>query len=65
MDHQLVVGFIIVVQSWLILRENKIRLEANHVMEEASELINLAAHDVIWSCVFLKVALMQGNLALE
>lgn len=49
MDHQLVVGFIIVVQSWLILRENKIRLEANHVMEEASELINLAAHDDIWS----------------
>lgn len=49
MDHQLVVVFIIVVQSGLILRENEIRLEANHVMQEASELINLTAHDDVWS----------------
>ena len=64
-NHQLVVGFIVVVQTWFILLKNKVGFEADHIMQETSKLVHFAAHDNIWSRVFFKVALVKSNLALE
>ena len=64
-NHQLVVGFIVVMKSWFFLRENKVRFEADHIMEEPSEFVHFAAHNNIWPRVLLKIALMQGNFALK
>lgn len=41
MDHKLVVGVIVVVKTRLVLTQDKVWLEANDVMEEATELIDL------------------------
>ena len=48
MDHQLVVQIIVVVQSWLVLRQDEIGLKANNVVQESSEFVNFAAHDNVW-----------------
>ena len=41
MNHHLIIGVIIIVQAWLILAEDEVGLKADHIIEEATELVDL------------------------
>jgi len=49
MDHQGIVIFIIIMQTRLLLRENKVRLKANNIVQEAAELVNFATNNDVRS----------------
>ena len=49
MDHQQPVRVIVVVQSGLVLREDEVWLEADNIVQESSELVDLTLDDDIWS----------------
>lgn len=65
MDHELVVGVIVVVKTRLVLTQDKVWLKANDVMEEATELIDLRLNDNVGARVLFKVALVLDDLLLE
>lgn len=65
MDHHLVVGVIVVVQAWFVLAQDKIRLEADYVVEEAAELVNFRTHSDIGARVLNQIHLKIGNLFLQ
>ena len=58
MDHHLIVWCIVVVETRLLLRQNEVRFEADHVVQEASELVYLASHDNVWPTVLFKIILV-------
>ena len=41
MDEERLLLFVIVVKTWLDRREDIVRLERDHIVQEASELVNL------------------------
>ena len=49
MDHQIICLIIVVMQAWLVLSENEVGLEADHVVQEAAELIDFTANDDVRS----------------
>ena len=53
MDHQAVVGVVVVVQAGLVLGQDEIRFETNDVVEESSELINLASDNDVRARILL------------
>ena len=59
MDHQLRIGFVIVMKAWLFLWQNEIGLEADHIVQETAELIDLTAHNYIWPGVVLKISIVH------
>ena len=65
MNHQLAVCVIVVVQARLVLAQDEVRLKADDIVEEATELVNFAAYDNIRARVFFKVALVHFNLLPE
>lgn len=52
-DHQAVVGVVVVVQAGLVLGQDEIRFETNDVVEESSELINLASDNDVRARILL------------
>lgn len=58
MDHHLIVGAVIIVQAWLVLTQNEIRLKADHIVEEPAELVDFRANNDIWARVVGQVSLM-------
>ena len=64
-NHQLAVCVIVVVQARLVLAQDEVRLKADDIVEEATELVNFAAYDNIRARVFFKVALVHFNLLPE
>lgn len=65
MDHQLAVHFVVVVKARLVLRQDEVRLEADHVVEEAPKLVDLTADDDVGPRVLLQVGLVLRDLRLE
>lgn len=65
MDHQLAIGLVVVMQPRLVLAQNKVGFEADDVVEEASELVDFAAHDDVGSRVLFQVVLVMRDLLLE
>ena len=49
MDHQGIVIFIIIMQAWLLLSENKVMLKANNIVQEAAELVYFATNNDVRS----------------
>ena len=45
-------------ETRLLLRQNEVRFEADHVVQEASELVYLASHDNVWPTVLFKIILV-------
>ncbi len=54
MDVKLLRVFIEIVQSWPAWSQDIVRLKADHVVEEASEFVNLALDLDVWSRVLLE-----------
>ena len=44
-DHQVVAGIVVIVETRLVLGEDEVRLKTHNIMEEASELIDLTSDD--------------------
>lgn len=65
MDHQLAVHFVVVVKARLVLRQDEVRLEADHVVEEAPKLVDLTADDDVGPRVLLQVGFVLRDLRLE
>lgn len=65
MNHHLVICVIVVVQAWFVLAEDKVRLKADNVMKEATELVDLRTHGDIRARVLNQVDLQVGNLFLQ
>lgn len=65
MDVQLSVLLIKVVESWSWWCKNVVWVEADHIVEEASELVYFALDLDVWSWVFCKEAIVLGNLVLQ
>ena len=65
MDHQLAVGVVVVVQTGLVLAQDEVGLEADHVMEEAAELVDLTLNDDVRARVLLKVSLVLNDILFE
>ena len=65
MDVKVLVSLVEVVQSLFGLGEDEVWLEADHIMEEASELVNLAPHLDVWSGVLLEEGAVLADLALQ
>ena len=64
-DHQLAVDFVIIVQTGLVLRENEVGLEADHIVKESSELVDFTPNDDVRARVVFQVLLVVRNLLLE
>ena len=54
MDVKLLGVFIEIVQPWPAWRQDIVRLEADHVVEEAAEFVNLTLDLDVWSRVLLE-----------
>ena len=64
-DHHLTVCSVIIVETRFVLTQNKIRLEADYVMEETSELVDFRANNDVGSSVVGQVFLMTLHLLLQ
>lgn len=62
MHIQLLGLFIEVVKSGTTWSENVVRLEADYIMKESSELVNLTLHLDVWSRVFLEEGVVLMDL---
>ena len=65
MNHKLPVCVVVIVQTRLVLGKNKVGLEADHVMQEPSELVHLALHNNVRARVVVQVLLVLINVFLE
>ena len=65
MDHHLTVCGVVVVEPRLILTQYKIGLEADHVVEEATELVDLGADNDVRARVLCQVFLVTLHLLLQ
>ena len=65
MNHKLVVGVVVIVKTRFVLAQNKIRLEADHIVEEATELVDLTLYNDVRARVLFKISLVLDNALLE
>jgi len=64
-NHQLSIRIVVVVQTGLVLAQDKIWLEAHNIVQKSSELVNFASDHNIWARVFVEIESMLLNILFE
>lgn len=61
----MLVVFVKVVEPWLCSSQDVVRLEADHIMQESSELVNFALHLDVGPRIFLEERGVLVDFSLE